>query len=118
MNDIKISENFNLSEFECSCCKQVKLDSELLKRLQAIRTQTGLPLRINSGYRCPAHNRKVGGSSGSQHMMGKAADIVIVGMPIAQQQRICEQHFAGQGIGKANTFTHVDVRGSHARWSY
>ena len=63
MNDIKISENFNLKEFACKCgCNQVMLHSELLKRLQQIRTMTGLPVRINSGYRCPIHNKLVGGA--------------------------------------------------------
>ena len=119
MNNIKVSENFKLSEFACKCgCQQVKLDSELLRRLQAIRTQTGRPVRINSAYRCPTHNKKVGGASGSQHLFGKAADIVIVGMPISQQRKICEQRFGDGGIGYAKTYTHVDVRGQKARWTY
>ncbi len=118
VNNIQVSENFHLSEFQCRCCGQVKLDSELLNRLQAIRTQTGMPMRINSGYRCPAHNRRVGGASNSQHMTGKAADIVIMGMPMAQQRRICDQHFNDGGIGIANTFTHVDTRGTRVRWNY
>ena len=118
MNDIKIAENFKLSEFECRCCQVVKLDSELLKRLQAMRTETGRPLRITSGYRCSAHNRTVGGASGSQHLEGKAADIVIVGMSKAEQDALCEKYFADGGLGKMNTATHVDTRGHKARWDY
>ena len=118
MNNIKISENFNLKEFECRHCGQVKLHSELLKRLQRIRTLTGRPLRINSGYRCEDHNRAVGGATSSRHMHGDAADIVIVGMPIAQQRKICETHFGDGGIGYGQTFTHVDTRGIRARWNY
>jgi len=119
MNNIKVSENFKLSEFQCKCgCGQVKLHSELLGRLQAIRTQAGRSVVINSGYRCPTHNKKVGGASGSQHLFGKAADIVIVGMPISQQRKICEQHFGDGGIGYAKTYTHVDTRGQKARWTY
>jgi uncharacterized protein YcbK (DUF882 family) len=119
MNNIKISDNFNLREFQCKCgCGTVKLHSELLRRLQAIRTETGRAVVINSGYRCPTHNKKVGGASNSQHLHGKAADIFIKGLPIAEQRKICERYFADGGIGYANTYTHVDTRGSKARWTY
>ena len=119
MNNIKVSQNFNLREFQCKCgCGQVKLHSELLRRLQAMRTESGRPIRINSAYRCPAHNRAVGGATSSRHMAGDAADIVIVGWPIARQRQLCEKHFGDGGIGYANTFTHVDTRGSRARWNY
>ena len=119
MNNIKISDNFNLREFQCKCgCGTVKLHSELLRRLQAIRTETGRAAVINSGYRCPTHNKKVGGASNSQHLHGKAADIVIKGLPIAEQRKICEKYFPDGGIGYANTYTHVDTRGSKARWTY
>lgn len=39
------------------------------------------PLKINSGYRSPAVNNLVGGSSSSQHSRGEAADIEISGIP-------------------------------------
>jgi uncharacterized protein YcbK (DUF882 family) len=119
MNNIQASQNFKLSEFQCKCgCQQVKLHSELLRRLQAIRTETGRAVVINSGYRCPAHNRAVGGASGSQHLHGRAADITIQGLNIQAQRAICEKYFADGGVGYGKTFTHVDVRGSKARWNY
>lgn len=40
----------------------------------------GVPLHINSGYRCPAVNAAVGGKIASAHMDGRAADFVPVGM--------------------------------------
>ena len=118
MNNIQISENFKLREFECRCCGAVKLDSELLRRLQAIRAETGRPLIINSGYRCLDYNRQVGGASESQHMEGKAADFRIPGLSIQQQRQLAEKYFANDGIGYGSTFTHVDTRGFKARWSY
>ncbi len=119
MNDIKVSDNFMLREFQCKCgCQQVKLHSELLKRLQAIRKETGRPVVVNSGYRCPTHNKKVGGAADSQHIHGKAADVVIQGLSIADQRKVWEKHFANGGIGYANTYTHVDTRGQKARWTY
>ena len=43
--------------------------------LDPLREAYGKPIRVNSGYRCPALNKAVKGSSTSQHMSGQAADI-------------------------------------------
>ena len=43
--------------------------------LDPLREAWGGPLVINSGYRCEALNRAVGGSATSAHMFGYAADI-------------------------------------------
>lgn len=48
--------------------------------LQPIRNKWGLPVVINSGYRSPALNKAVGGASSSQHVLGQAADIEIMGV--------------------------------------
>ena len=53
--------------------------------LEHVRLVLGVPVLINSGYRCPALNDLVGGSANSQHMRGEAADFVApaYGLPIA-----------------------------------
>ena len=38
------------------------------------------PIRINSGYRSPQLNRKIGGAATSNHLTGCAADIKVAGM--------------------------------------
>ena len=43
--------------------------------LQPLRDAWGKPLKINSGYRCPALNRAVGGVESSQHVRGEASDV-------------------------------------------
>lgn len=43
--------------------------------LEPVRVRLGKPIVVNSGFRCPLHNRTVGGATGSQHMRGEAADI-------------------------------------------
>ena len=43
--------------------------------LDPLREWYGNPLSVNSGYRCPALNKAVKGSTTSQHMSGQAADI-------------------------------------------
>ena len=43
--------------------------------LQKIRDRAGVPLHVNSGYRCKALNDVIGGASNSDHLFGAAADI-------------------------------------------
>lgn len=43
--------------------------------LQPARERYGKPITVNSGYRSPAVNARVGGASSSQHLTGQAADI-------------------------------------------
>lgn len=43
--------------------------------LDPLREKWGKPIIVTSGYRCPALNKAVGGASGSQHLVGEAADI-------------------------------------------
>ena len=45
------------------------------KILDPLRDAWGAPLVINSGYRCDALNKAVGGSKTSAHLTGYAADI-------------------------------------------
>lgn len=48
--------------------------------IEPIREHFNAPVRILSGYRCPALNNAVGGSRTSQHMNGEAADIEVAGV--------------------------------------
>lgn len=43
--------------------------------LDPVRRTYGSYIQVNSGYRCPELNKKVGGASTSQHVKGEAADI-------------------------------------------
>jgi hypothetical protein len=47
--------------------------------LEPLREAMGEPIKIGSGYRCPALNRAVGGVVNSQHIKGQAADLCIDG---------------------------------------
>ena len=44
------------------------------KVLDPLREKVGA-IRVNSGYRTPAHNKQIGGATNSQHCRGEAADI-------------------------------------------
>jgi uncharacterized protein YcbK (DUF882 family) len=107
-----LSKNFSRSEFACNCgCGGDTVDAELLAILQSLRDSYGQPIKIHSGFRCLKHNVRVGGSSGSQHMRGRAADISIAGIsPRAIYQLIAQRHPGKLGLGLYNTFVHVDTR--------
>ena len=117
MNNIQISKNFKLREFQCKDGSQlVKLDSQLLIKLQKLRDLIGKPIIIASGYRTQQYNKKVGGVDDSLHLEGKASDIRINGMSPSQIKRYAEQvGFSGIGIYKS--FLHLDIRKTKARWN-
>lgn len=90
--------------------------------LQALRDALGKPVIVLSGYRCPEHNKAVGGSRYSQHMLGNAADIRVNGMTPAQLEEAAQKipAFRDGGIGRNDYagFLHVDVRTHLSRWCY
>jgi hypothetical protein len=47
--------------------------------LEPLRVAMGEPIKIGSGFRCPALNKAVGGVGNSQHLNGQAADLCIDG---------------------------------------
>jgi hypothetical protein len=51
------------------------------KVLQPVRDHYGKGVKVNSGFRHPEVNAKVGGSKTSDHCKGQAADIEIPGVP-------------------------------------
>ena len=116
MNKFQLTKHFNLREFQCRCCGQVKVDSRLVDKLQMFRYVVGRPIIITSGYRCPTYNKAVGGAPKSKHMEGIAADIKVQGMTPEKVASLASQ--AGfTGIGTYSTFTHVDIRENPARWN-
>ena len=74
-----------------------------------MRSYFGSAIVINSGYRTNAHNIKVGGSKNSQHVLGKAADIVVKGVTPSKVAAFARK-IGFRGVGEYNGFTHVDTR--------
>lgn len=114
------TRNFNINEFRCKGSGKLPtngMDNQLLLKLEELRYRLGnKPVVINSGYRTPSHNKKVGGASGSQHLYGKAADIAVRGVNAHRVYQEANKVFANGGVGKYTTFTHVDTRGYKARF--
>lgn len=107
---------FVAGEFACKCCGRVVIDNRLVAMLDRVRHTLGKPIYVNSGYRCAAHNKAVGGAAGSYHVKGLAADIT-ANCDLERLQRLC---FAA-GIPTAviyrkQDFVHVDL-GQARTWA-
>jgi len=68
---------FKNEEFNCKCrkCNEHHMDMEILEMLETARVFADIPFKINSAWRCEEHNKKVGGTPTSSHLLGKAVDI-------------------------------------------
>ena len=76
-------------------------------------------MTVHSGHRCPPYNAYVGGASASQHMKATAGDFTVEGVsPNTVQEYLLKRYADTKGIGRYNTFTHIDVRKGKARWDY
>ena len=123
---MKLSKNFDLSEFASHDGAPFPPDvltnlQELAKNLQVLRDYLNTSLKINSGYRSPAHNKAVGGAQFSQHVQGKAADISS-NKYTPEQIHAAILYLIGQGkmkdsgLGIYDSFCHYDIRNGKARW--
>ncbi len=113
-----VSKNFKVIEFACKDgSDKIVIDTELVDKLQNIRDYFNAPVTINSGYRTASHNKAVGGASGSQHLYGRAADIVVKGIHPEDVVQCAETvGFTGIGLYLRKNFAHVDVRQNHYFW--
>lgn len=118
----QLSKNFKVNEFSCQgkgCCSKVLIDEKLVDYLQKIRDHFGVAVSINSAYRCAKHNKSVGGTSGSNHTKGMAADIVVKGVRPADVAKYCET-IGILGIGlygsSDGNFVHIDTRTKKSFW--
>ena len=122
----KITTNFSLEEFKCKDGSDIPNDVlkniiELAKNLQVLRDAIGKSITINSGYRSPKYNAKIGGVKNSQHVKGKASDLRVSGMTPKELaliiEGLIEQGKMKQGgIGVYPNFVHYDIRNTKARW--
>ena len=111
----QLSKHFNSQEFECPCnkCKVQYIDETLIQKLEIVREKFGKAIRITSGYRCPDHNKAIGGKDNSSHMAALAGDItpVIITLDsLDELYEICYNVFDNVGDGRIKKFIHVDVR--------
>jgi LAS superfamily LD-carboxypeptidase LdcB len=124
----RLSHNFTVGELARSGGRtfdRARIDPELVRCLQQLRDHTGRPVQVTSGYRpygynvdlyTKTYNKK---PTLSRHSSGQAADVRIgglTGMAIAKAAMdACGTEI---GVGVAEGYAHVDVRGTWARWTY
>ncbi|WP_444430959.1 D-Ala-D-Ala carboxypeptidase family metallohydrolase [Rhodobacter capsulatus] len=113
--------NFSPAELACNGTGALRIDPESLDKLQALRDRMGAPLVINSAYRSPLHNRRVGGAPASQHLQAKAFDIRLDGHdPHELEAAAREVGFTSfgryHGPRYPAPFLHVDDRDAPAQW--
>ena len=103
-------------EFRCPCCRVVMIHEVLVASLEELRVLTGGPIYVNSGYRCFAHNKAVGGSKNSYHKSGMAVDVwskIVTPRELAAYANTVP---AFKGIGLYRGRIHVDIRPKLAYW--
>mgnify|MGYP006140080725 CR=1 FL=1 len=123
-----MTKNFNISEFNSKDGSKMPSDVflnmiKLANQLQILRDYTGRAITVNSGYRSPKHNAKIGGSLSSQHLLGKAADITIEALKPSEVYMIIDELIdmglmlqGGLGLYEKKGFVHYDIRKTKARW--
>jgi len=125
-----LSPHFRESEFDCNHCGKygAKVSLDVVDVLEKLRAHFGgRPVTLNSGVRCPFHNSHIDppGAPNSLHLSDGskagypcAADVVVSGIAAANvYSYFVEQYPDKYGIGRYNSFTHIDTRpGGPSRW--
>ena len=104
---------FTEDEFRCQCgCGQIKVDDELLKKLDALREVVNFPLQVSSGYRCPDHPIEARKKTPGAHSTGKAVDLLVSREKAYKVLYVAlEFGFPGVGVQQkgSNRFIHLDI---------
>lgn len=102
--------NFSPAEIACRGTGKLLVNDDALDRLQELRVTLGKPLIVNSAYRSPEHNRKVGGAKASKHLEGTAFDISMANHdPAAFIAAARKAGFKGIGTYPRSNFIHIDT---------
>lgn len=121
---------FTREELQCKCgCKQMKLSSQFIDKLDKLRESVGFPLTVTSGYRCPEHNAKVSSTGRTGPHTREACDFGVSGSKAyAVLSAALQLGFKGIGVAQkgpvGSRFIHVDDLPNDATtprpyvWSY
>ena len=115
-----VTEHFMHSDFICPCCDTIRIVPAFYTHagmLERMRREAGFPIVITSGYRCKSHNTRVGGGTRSWHLLF-ATDIQPLDKDPKRLARLFQlaQDIGFRGIGRYETFLHVDLRPEQLLW--
>ncbi len=84
---------------------------QALEAWHRLAASWGQPIGVNSAYRDPEHNARVGGAKNSQHMHGNAFDVDVSGLSLEQRVDMIRQARAAGfgGVGVYGGSLHFDV---------
>jgi len=103
--------NFTPAELACNGTGKLMVDFDAMDRLQALRDDLGQPIHLNSAYRSPEYNAKVGGAKASQHMEAKAFDPSMINHdPHKFEAAAIRAGFTAIGYYVSQNFMHIDCR--------
>lgn len=115
-----LTNHFKVKEFACQDGSDtIFIARELPIVCEYIRMRCGKSITINSAYRTTTHNKKVGGTTNSQHLYGTAADLKKPsGFTPAKMASIAREIMPDWGgVGIYDWGIHVDVRKEKADWN-
>ena len=99
---------FDREDFACKCgCGLNEIRDDFIRFLDKARERAGIPFVVNSGYRCPENDEKVGGKG--NHTTGTAADIRVRNSHERFLVVNALLNLGAKRVGPAKTFVHVDV---------
>lgn len=111
---------FKDTDFLCQCGCGMDVTDEVKEMSDKIRSEAGIPLIVNSGARCKAHNKAIGASETSSHTLGLAVDFRCIDS--VSRHKILEAMFKLniKRIGLHKGFIHFDLddNKTDAVWFY
>lgn len=109
LNSAVISKNFKTSEYMQAYKGRYAIYSPYVTdKIQQLRDRLGKAVKVNSAYRGPAYNKKIGGATWSRHMYGDAIDFAVSGVSPQSLKKYCEDLGA--------SFIQVYVSHIHCDW--
>lgn len=109
--------HFSRRELACHHCGALSVDPGFMRRLEHLRADFGRPMPVNSGYRCPDHDREVrharGQATTGPHATGHAVDVHVYGADAFRLVSLAAKHgITGIGVNQrgdvGDRFLHLD----------